>query len=117
MRDMRHMCAGMCTAEPGIGQNEENLCVRGRFGYRSLLPGKRVFEHLEIRMEKRSPLPEDRAVQRASDMLSKSTHTLILTSASLCNEEYELINDLACTLKRAHTMHIPFDEAERLREG
>ena len=50
-------------------------------------------------------------------MLSKSTHTLILTSASLCNEEYELINDLACTLKRAHTMHIPFDEAERLREG
>jgi hypothetical protein len=49
-------------------------------------------------------------------MLSKSTHTLILTSASLSNEEYELIHGLAGTLKSADTMHIPFDEAERIRE-
>jgi len=105
-----------CTAQPGIGENGGNLCVRGRFGYRSLLPGKRGFEHLETWREERETLPEDRAVQRASDMLSKSTHTLILTSASLSNEEYELIHGLAGTLKSADTMHIPFDEAERIRE-
>ncbi len=106
-----------CTAQPGIGENGGNLCVRGRFGYRSLLPGKREFKHLEIWREERETLPEDRAVQRASDMLSKSTHTLILTSASLSNEEYELIHGLAGTLKSADTMHIPFDEAERLRDS
>jgi formate dehydrogenase major subunit len=106
-----------CTAQPEIGENRGNLCVRGRFGYRSLLPGKREFEYLAIKREERETLPEDQAVRRASDLLSKSTHTMILTSASLSNEEYELIHGLAGTLKRADTMHIPFDEAERLRDS
>ncbi len=106
-----------CTAEPGMGENDGNLCVRGRFGYRSLLPGYRSFDYLQIQGRRRDTLTERESVQRASEILLQSDRTLILTGTGLSNEEYELIHGLTRTVRAAHVMHIPLDEAERSRES
>ena len=100
-----------CTAEPGIGENEGNLCVRGRFGYRHLLPANRCTEYLEIRGDKRVPLLTDTAVQRAAGMLKKRGSKVIFTSTSLSNEEYDQIHDLSRKIG-ADIYHVSHDPAE-----
>jgi formate dehydrogenase major subunit len=113
-----NLCGDMlvqCTAEPGIGENEGNLCVRGRFGYRYLLPGNRTTEYLELRDGKRGLLTAENGLQKAADMLRRNGNRAIVTSTSLSNEEYELIRALGERVG-ADVFHIAHDPGEHEAE-
>jgi formate dehydrogenase major subunit len=104
-----------CTSEPGLGENEGNLCVRGRFGYRYLLPGNRTTDYLEFQSTKLGRITAETAVQRAAELLRENGQKTILTSTSLSNEEYHLIRVLGEKIG-VDVFHIAHDPAERTFE-
>jgi len=101
------------TALPPRGENEGCLCVRGRFGYTHLKENVRVTDYLEFK-EKNRPLTinHHEAISKTSDILKNSEKTLILTSTSLSNEEFNEIYRLKNISGKAIVYHIPFDFAE-----
>ena len=101
-----------CTCTPGKGENEGNLCVRGRFGFSYLMPPWRVFYPLEFIDGKKERLSFDGCLNKASELLRRSKKIGIFTSTNLSNEEYEKIHELAMTLPGSEVYHIPYDFAE-----
>lgn len=101
-----------CTGIPGKGENEGNLCVRGRFGFSYLMSPQRFIYPLEFIDGKREQLTFDDSLNKASELLSRSKKIGIFTSTNLSNEEYEKIYELAKTLPWSEVYHIPYDFAE-----
>ena len=113
-----NLCGDMlvqCTAEPGIGENEGNLCVRGRFGYRYLLPGNRTTAYLGFQDGRRSQITRETAVLGAKELLRRKGHKAIVTSTSISNEEYDLIRTLGGRVG-AEVFHVAHDPGEREAE-
>ncbi|UCB46948.1 MAG: FAD-dependent oxidoreductase [Spirochaetota bacterium] len=94
------------------GENEGNLCVRGRFGYNYLAEGSRSLSFLEVDRKKRKKLVEKDALDKVSDLLNRSKKIGIFTSTSLSNEEYKKVKELSSKFSGAELFHIPFDFAE-----
>ncbi|MBN2325441.1 MAG: FAD-dependent oxidoreductase [Spirochaetes bacterium] len=103
------------TAVETKGENEGWLCVRGRFGYRHLLPESRATDFMEIKGKEKRLLSEAEAVEKASAILSSPGRTGILTSTSLSNEEYAALKELGGAAG-ADVFHVPFDYAEEAQE-
>ncbi|MFW6139103.1 MAG: FAD-dependent oxidoreductase [Spirochaetota bacterium] len=100
------------TSTPGKGENDGNLCVRGRFGFLHLLPENRCFEHMEIKNGRTITLQPEQSIQKAVQVLAGSDRTAIITSAHLSNQEYELIYQMAQHLEGGDVFTIPYDFAE-----
>jgi len=97
------------TGKPLAGENEGNLCVRGRFGYGYLSRRQDWFTYTE-----KGPIPSsaDQAMERAAETLSGQAYVGILASTNLSNEEYVKLHELAEYLGGARVFHIPWDFAE-----
>lgn len=104
------------SSSPLNGENEGNLCVRGRFGYRYLSQGNRNLNFLEIKDGKRDILNPEDALRKASEILKSSESVGIFTSTHLSNEEYIKINELGTKIEKAKIFHIPYDFAEYQRD-
>ena len=102
------------TSVPMLGENEGNLCVRGRFGYGYLLSPWRSLSFMECVDGSRGEISREDAVQRAVNLLKSTDRPLILTSTHLSNEEYEKINEICDHLNGADVFHIPYDFSEYL---
>ncbi len=100
------------SSSPLTGENEGNLCVRGRFGYRYLSQDNRNLNFLEIKDRNRDILNPEDALRKASGLLKSSERVGIFTSTHLSNEEYKKINELETKLEKAESFHIPYDFAE-----
>jgi formate dehydrogenase major subunit len=110
------------------GENEGNLCVRGRFGF--LAPGIRAGEAPQGE-NPQSEAPEsgdpaggaapagklhlEEAAARAAGMLH-SGRTAVLTSTGLSDQEYREVRRLAGSLPDADLFHVPYDFGEDPRE-
>jgi formate dehydrogenase major subunit len=103
------------TAVETKGENDGWLCVRGRFGYRHLLPECRATDFMEIVHGDRHVLSEAEAVEKASAMLCTPGRIGILTSTSLSNEEYTAVKKLG-SYSGAEIFHVPYDYAEQAPE-
>jgi formate dehydrogenase major subunit len=96
----------------GPGENQGNLCVRGRFGYEYLSVDNRSLSFFEIEDNRKKPLAEKEALSKAADILCGSQKIGILTSTSLSNEEYKKVKELHARIPGAELYHIPVDFAE-----
>ena len=105
------------TSSPGMGENEGNLCVRGRFGYGYLLPSRRALEYLELASGTRRPIGREQAVERSLAILKRAKRPAVVFSTQLSDEEIELANDLAAKLGTARAYHVAHDLAEDLNGG
>jgi formate dehydrogenase major subunit len=100
------------TSAPLSGENEGNLCVRGRFGFEYLQRGKRFLQPMEMLDGNQKYIDLSSALGLAADIIGASEKLCILTSSQLSNEEYEKISELARTVENAEMYHIPIDPAE-----
>ncbi len=101
------------TGRPLAGENEGNLCVRGRFGYEYLHSADRQQKYFSYTDEGAMPIAPEQAMELAAANLSGKTRVGILTSTSLSNEEYAKLHELAQCLGSARVFHIPWDFAEK----
>lgn len=103
------------TSASLMGENEGNLCVRGRFGFGYLRHGERCLQPMESSDGSRKIADLSSAIRRAADIIDASEKLCILTSTQLSNEEYEKISELAHAADIAELYHIPYDMAEAAR--
>ena len=100
------------TSKPEYVSNEGNLCVKGRFAFNFVHHPDRLTEPL-IRGEdgELHPAGWDEALQAAADGLKgvmerhSPQHVGVLSSARLTNEENYLIQKLARTGLKTHSVH------------
>jgi len=104
------------TCPPMMGENEGNLCVRGRFGFGHLAPSKRCLEFQEREGDSFRPLDSARALLRSVEILANARRAAVITSTNLSNEEYENIYRIAEKTECRDVIHIPWDFAEYARE-
>jgi len=101
------------TGKPLAGENEGNLCVRGRFGYRYLHSPDRQQKYFAYTDEGTIPIPSDQAIEQAAGKLSGGAKVCIITSTNLSNEEYAKLYELTEHLVDARIFHVPWDFAEK----
>ena len=100
------------SSEPMRGENQGNLCVRGRFGFGHLLSPSRNLSFLECNDGTGVEIGREKAIQNAATLLKNAERPLILTSTHLSNEEYERVRELSDLVPRCQLFHIPFDFAD-----
>ena len=101
------------TSKPEYVSNEGNLCVKGRFAFNFVHHPDRLTEPLDPRRGRRAPSRHlgRRRSQAAADGLKgvmerhSPQHVGVLSSARLTNEENYLIQKLARTGLKTHSVH------------
>jgi formate dehydrogenase major subunit len=100
------------TSAPLMGENEGNLCVRGRFGFGYLRHGERCVQPMFLFDRDKKPVELFKAVSRAADIIDASKKLCILTSTQLSNEEYRKLSELEYAVDTADLYHVSYDMAE-----
>jgi formate dehydrogenase major subunit len=106
------------TSSPCLGENEGNLCIRGRFGYDYLTKAERVVDHMVFdAVAPGKVISSETAVEESVKLLKKARRPAFVTSSQLSNEEFEAVRDLAAKLPGSRVFHLCHDFGEGANGG
>jgi formate dehydrogenase major subunit len=107
------------TSSPCMGENEGNLCIRGRFGYGYLTRAERSVEFMifENGAGAGRAVTREAAVEASVKLLKSARRTAFVTSAQLSNEEFDAVRDLAAKLPGSRVYHLCHDFGEGASDG